>query len=313
MKFWIVFLTLALSISAGMVMAQAAWVVPAASKNTKNPVKATPESIQKGKALYNTHCKSCHGDPGKGNGLPLVPKPTDPASDAYQKNTDGEKFYKITTGRGAMPAFKDVLKEEERWHIVNFARSLSKKKVAEASAESEESATSIAVVSEPLPEGSLSLSIRFDDETHTVYAQALKKTESGAQPVAGIPVGFFVKRYFRPLPFGEENLLTDADGMVMAEFPADLPADTAGQVEIIARVIDEDGRWGVVEASALKLWGKPLQAYNMRDARSLWNENWKAPLWLLIAYFGAVAGLLATLAYIMLLLKGLKKAGEQPA
>jgi len=313
MKFRTIFLTMAFCISAGVILAQAPWVVPAASKNAKNPVKVTPESIQKGKTLYNTHCKSCHGDPGKGNGLPLVPKPTDPASDAYQKNTDGEKFYKITTGRGAMPAFKDVLKEEERWHIVNFARSLSKKKVADVTEGEAESVQALAIVSEPLPEGSLSLVLSFEDETHTVYARAIKKTENGTETVTGVPVRFFVKRYFQNLPIGDENLITDADGIVMAEFPADLPADTAGQVEIMAKVFDDDGGWGAAETSAVKSWGKPLQAYNMLDARSLWNENWKAPLWLLMTYFGAVAGLLATLGYILLLLKGLKKAGEQPA
>ena len=286
------FLTLLFSLLALGVMSQGAWVVPAASKGKKNPVKATPESIAKGKALYNTHCKRCHGDPGKGNGLPLVPKTTDPASDVYQKNTDGEMFYKATTGRGAKPSFKDVLKEEERWHIINFARSFQKKKVADAATEQDTLTPALAeaiVDTAQLPAGKLKIALSFDEEAMRVYARAYKVNEGKRIGIAGVPVGIFVKRYFGDLSLNEEILLTDAEGMVSAEFPADLPADTAGNVEIVARVAEDEALWGKAETSTIKTWGKPLVPYNIRDERSLWNSTWKAPLWLLISYFAAVA------------------------
>jgi hypothetical protein len=44
--------------------------------------------------------------------------------------TDGEVFWKITKGiRGIMPAGENRMKtEEERWHVVNYVRTLAKDK-----------------------------------------------------------------------------------------------------------------------------------------------------------------------------------------
>ena len=44
---------------------------------------------------------------------------------AAQSDTDGELFWKITNGRGAMPAWRQ-LPETERWQIVNYIRTLKK-------------------------------------------------------------------------------------------------------------------------------------------------------------------------------------------
>ena len=47
-------------------------------------------------------------------------------AEAVQKQTDGEIFWKISNGRGAMPPWKH-LPEKERWELVNYIRSLAKK------------------------------------------------------------------------------------------------------------------------------------------------------------------------------------------
>ena len=53
------------------------WEVPADQDALKNPSAFNNENVKAGRELYNTHCKSCHGDPGKNNALPLVPPPPD--------------------------------------------------------------------------------------------------------------------------------------------------------------------------------------------------------------------------------------------
>jgi putative copper resistance protein D len=42
-------------------------------------------------------------------------------------HTDGELFYWISYGfpNSAMPAWKDTLTEEQRWDVLNYARTLS--------------------------------------------------------------------------------------------------------------------------------------------------------------------------------------------
>jgi hypothetical protein len=43
--------------------------------------------------------------------------------------TDGEVFWKISKGiNGIMPAGEKRMTEEERWHVVNFVRTLAKDK-----------------------------------------------------------------------------------------------------------------------------------------------------------------------------------------
>ena len=55
------------------------------------------------------------------------PKPADWTSSKVAAETDGELFWKISNGRGAMPPWKH-LPEDQRWSLVNYIRSLSAKK-----------------------------------------------------------------------------------------------------------------------------------------------------------------------------------------
>jgi mono/diheme cytochrome c family protein len=106
------------------------WPVPANFKNMKNPVASDATSIADGKALWNTHCKSCHGAKGLGDGskaAQLKTEPGDFSKPVVQNQTDGELFYKISEGRDDMPNFKKKLPEaDERWSLVNFMRTLRK-------------------------------------------------------------------------------------------------------------------------------------------------------------------------------------------
>ena len=105
--------------------AQGEWNAPADAKALKNPVKG----VGGAKKSVETNCASCHGAGGKGDGVAAAalppPNPADWTSAKVQKQTDGELFWKITNGRGAMPPWKH-LPEKERWEMVNFIRTLKK-------------------------------------------------------------------------------------------------------------------------------------------------------------------------------------------
>lgn len=114
------------------------WELPADADKTKNPVPATEESIAKGKELYlaqnKGNCIFCHGETGAGNeaNFPkLRRKPADLTNkERMTAMTDGELFWKITKGIfGIMPAGERRMTEaEERWHVVNYIRTLAKDK-----------------------------------------------------------------------------------------------------------------------------------------------------------------------------------------
>lgn len=110
------------------------WDIPADADKTKNPVAVTEESVAKGKELFMTkdkgNCIFCHGETGAGNkeNLPRLRRVPADLSDKERmpKISDGEIFWKITKGiPGIMPSREKQLTEEERWHVVNFVRTLS--------------------------------------------------------------------------------------------------------------------------------------------------------------------------------------------
>lgn len=112
------------------------WELPEDADKTPNPVAATPESVAKGKELYlertKGNCIFCHGETGAGNeaNLPrLRRKPADLSNAERMKTrTDGEIFWKLSKGiNGIMPAGEKRMTEEERWNVVNYVRTLSKK------------------------------------------------------------------------------------------------------------------------------------------------------------------------------------------
>ena len=116
---------------------QNTWELPEDADKTRNPVATSPESIEKGKALYlertKGNCIFCHGETGAGNEANrarLRRKPADISNKERMANrTDGELFWKISKGiTGIMPAGEKRMNEEERWHVVNYIRTLAKDK-----------------------------------------------------------------------------------------------------------------------------------------------------------------------------------------
>lgn len=107
------------------------WVALASAKEKKNPIPADEASIAAGKKWYAKECLSCHGKKGEGDGPnahTLEKSPGDLTSAKVQDQTDGELFWKITTGRKPMPSAKKALTEEQRWQVVNYMRTFEKKK-----------------------------------------------------------------------------------------------------------------------------------------------------------------------------------------
>ena len=97
-----------------------------AAAGIPNPVPATAESITRGAAFYETHCRVCHGEQGRGDGPVgvkfLENSPVDLNEAHTQDQTDGQLFFTITRGRIDMPFYRDALSQAERWDLINFIR-----------------------------------------------------------------------------------------------------------------------------------------------------------------------------------------------
>jgi mono/diheme cytochrome c family protein len=109
--------------------------IPVDAARQANPVKSSPESITRAKKWWNIDCAMCHGADGNGKGetakemkLTIVDF-TDPST--LKDRTDGEIFYIVKNGHQDMPPEGQRVKTEEVWDLVNYVRSLAKKKDAD--------------------------------------------------------------------------------------------------------------------------------------------------------------------------------------
>jgi mono/diheme cytochrome c family protein len=118
------------------------WKVPEKYEKMKNPIASDEASIKAGNLLYTSHCASCHGAKGIGDGKKgrsLSKAPSDFTSVAFQKQTDGALLYKIYFGHQDMPGFKNRIPDNEDviensfgktrspGDLINYLRTLAKK------------------------------------------------------------------------------------------------------------------------------------------------------------------------------------------
>jgi putative copper resistance protein D len=95
----------------------------------RNPVPFQATVVQRGEALFQTHCVVCHGPGGRGDGpaaAGLNPKPADLTAAHVDDHTDGDIFWWLTYGIAgtAMPSFEHALSDSERWELIRYVRSL---------------------------------------------------------------------------------------------------------------------------------------------------------------------------------------------
>ena len=109
--------------------------VPDEYAGLTNPVTADEVSLDRGAEIYTTHCVTCHGDYGNGDGPggeALDPAPAAIAHTA-QMMGDAYLFWRITEGgipfeTGMLP-YKDILDEQARWDVINYVRALGREEV----------------------------------------------------------------------------------------------------------------------------------------------------------------------------------------
>jgi len=268
------------------------WVVPEERRGRLSTFPFTDETRKIGEKLYTANCLSCHGTPGKGNYLNLVPVPGDPATEKIQKNSDGEIFHKVSTGRGQMPSFRNVLTGEEIWNIVSYLRSYNKTYVQKVMQ---------LITSAAYPGAVIRMTVGYNgaDSTVTVNALAVDSTKSVA--VTGAGVRLFAQRYFGHLQVDEEKT-TDESGNATFRVPDGLPGDTAGNISFSAKFTDEE-TFGAVSKDTVLAAGIITARPGLTAERAMWNTVRKAPVWVILAYS---LGVIAVWGFILLTLMKLR-------
>ena len=93
------------------------------------------QNTAEGQKLYATHCASCHGDKGRGDGVAGKALPVKPAdhTDAKIMNSFSDEFLLDIIAKGGaavgksafMPAWGGVLKENQLQDLVRYLRSIA--------------------------------------------------------------------------------------------------------------------------------------------------------------------------------------------
>ena len=95
----------------------------------RDPEPVTETRVASGRVVFRESCITCHGERGRGNGpaaVGLDPPPADLVLHVPQ-HPDGELFYMISRGmpNSAMPAWRSLLTEQQRWDVVHYLRALA--------------------------------------------------------------------------------------------------------------------------------------------------------------------------------------------
>src|SRR5262249_2126607 len=99
-------------------------------KDGKNPARDPPEPAKEGAEHSQHHCQICRGLDGQAPGVPFATKMPPPVPDLTSKDvqdyTDGQLKWIIENGiaPSGMPAWKEILDQDEVWKIVDYLRHL---------------------------------------------------------------------------------------------------------------------------------------------------------------------------------------------
>lgn len=99
------------------------------AKALQNPLPRNQQTADKGAQVFKVNCAMCHGDTGRGNSViatrftesRAVP-PVDFTSARVRGRSDGELYWIVTNGLGNMPAFGNLLTDDERWAVIQAVR-----------------------------------------------------------------------------------------------------------------------------------------------------------------------------------------------
>jgi len=253
------------------------WVVPDEQKTKTSPYLFNADTVKKGETVYIKNCQSCHGNPGKNNWAKISPEPGDPASKKFQEQTDGEMFYRISSGKGPMPEFRNILSENERWNVVSFIRSFNPDYI-QPDPEIRAGYTGRQIV----------LSLQYRKELEKIQVTALEVTADKKKiPAKDVEVILFVKRYFGRMQLGDPKI-TDSKGEIFFDIPDHLKGDRHGFVDLIAMVHDKSGKTAEYQVKATVPAGKANLAPSLTDTRAWWSTRDKAPVWVILSYSLAV-------------------------
>lgn len=98
-----------------------------AGRELSNPLKSTPDNLQRGAQIFAAYCFPCHGPGGNGDGPVTkrgVPAPPSLFDDKVTTMPDGKMYHIVTLGQGNMAAYASQIERDDRWRAILHVRAL---------------------------------------------------------------------------------------------------------------------------------------------------------------------------------------------
>ena len=123
-----------------------------AARELQNPIADVPAAVDRGRVAFQRWCSPCHGHEGLGDGLVATRFPRPPSLIAPHARAlpDGQLFHIVTFGQGLMPAYGQLVMQDDRWKIARYLRQLQAASTSPATA-SAGTSTGAAIVPEKKP------------------------------------------------------------------------------------------------------------------------------------------------------------------
>lgn len=129
---------------------------------------------------------------------------------------------------------------------------------------------------------------------------------SEGQPAKEVEVKLFAERLGGMLELGSAT--TDESGQATFEFPADLPGDKNNNINVVAKVEENDIYIDTEVGGSVK-WGKPFPTKVVESERSLAGGRSNAPIYFIIATNAIIFAIWGTMCYIVYQMFRLRKLG----
>ena len=153
-----------------------------------------------------------------------------------------------------------------------------------------------------LIDADIKLFLEVIDSIRTVRVQASKILADGKiEPFNEEAISIYVGRMFSHLKIGEITL-TEGEGTF--EFPADIPGDSLGMVNVFAKFDDHETYATVLKSGKID-WGLKTSHHTVYHPRSLWTAV--APVWMIVTLSIMLLGVWGHYIYTVIQLIRLKK------
>jgi hypothetical protein len=152
----------------------------------------------------------------------------------------------------------------------------------------------------------LGLSLEVVDSVKTITVKAEKILANDERvPLNEVEIPIYVKRMFSDLKIGDVYL---EEGEGTFEFPENIPGDTLGMVQILAKLIDDED-YAYVEKSEDIDWGVVTSHHEIYHPRSLWTQV--APVWMIVTLTIMLAGVWGHYIFVIIQLIRLKRRKQE--